>query len=164
MESEKRQAIAHVLGRVPSGIWILTVRDQSGRETGMLTSWVQQASFEPPMVTVAVNRERFINDWLRETGGAALSLLGESHKQFMVHFGRGFEPHEEAFEDINISRGLMGIPVLTDAIGYMEGNITASFPAGDHIIYLLEILEAGIGPGLGMERPMVHIRKNGFRY
>ena len=58
--------IAAVLGRTPSGIFVLTARAADGRETGMLASWVQQASFEPPMVTVAVNRKRFLHDWLAE--------------------------------------------------------------------------------------------------
>ncbi len=40
--------IAQVLGRIPSGIFVLTVGDDTGRETGMLASWVQQASFDPP--------------------------------------------------------------------------------------------------------------------
>ena len=44
-----------VLGRVPSGIFILTV-GTGDRATGMLASWVMQAGFEPPMVTVAVKQ------------------------------------------------------------------------------------------------------------
>ena len=38
--------IAPVLGRIPSGIFILTIR-HADQETGMLASWVMQAGFEP---------------------------------------------------------------------------------------------------------------------
>ena len=55
--------LAAVLGRIPSGIFIVTLR-HNGQETGMLSSWVMQAGFEPPMVTVAVNRSRYIGEWL----------------------------------------------------------------------------------------------------
>src|SRR5689334_892497 len=96
MDDSVRQIVGQVLGRIPSGIWILAVRDAEGRETGMLASWVQQASFEPPQVTVAVNRERYIHPWLEQTGVATLSLLGETQKSLVSHFGNGFHPHEEA--------------------------------------------------------------------
>ena len=48
-------AIGPVLGRTPSGVFILTASSGDGQETGMLASWVQQASFDPPAITVAVN-------------------------------------------------------------------------------------------------------------
>jgi hypothetical protein len=54
---------ARALGRIPSGLFILTARfeDQS---TGMLASWVQQVSFDPPLVSVAVKKGRFVANWL----------------------------------------------------------------------------------------------------
>ena len=57
------------LGRVPSGLFILTAR-VGDRETGMLASWVQQCSFDPPQVSAAFARDRWVLDWL--TDGAAL--------------------------------------------------------------------------------------------
>src|SRR5262249_58775319 len=86
----QRAAIGAVLGRTPSGLFILTARGPDGTETGMLASWVQQASFEPPTMTVAVNRKRYIIDWLQTGSVIALSLFGESNKSLLGHFGRGF--------------------------------------------------------------------------
>jgi flavin reductase (DIM6/NTAB) family NADH-FMN oxidoreductase RutF len=164
MDTDRQQAIGKVLGRIPSGVWILTASDGDGRETGMLASWVQQAAFEPPLLTFAVNRERFLNDWLARTQTAALSLLGESQKQFLRHFGSGFKPEEPAFEGIQTVRGETGLPLLSEALAALEGRITGSLTAGDHMIYLLEITAATAGPSLTDERPLVHLRKNGFRY
>lgn len=158
------EAIAPVLGRTPSGIFILTARNAAGQETGMLASWVQQASFEPPMVTVAVNKQRYLNDWLTEIPKLALSFLGEGQSRYLKHFGRGFEPDQPAFEGLNISRGLTGLPLLTDALGYLEGEVTGRLEAGDHTVYLVEIRCGGSSEPLEEERPMVHIRKDGFRY
>jgi len=164
METDTQAVISQVIGRVPSGLWILTVRDETGRETGMLASWIQQASFDPPMVTVAVNNERYINEWLGQTNCAALSLLGESHRRFIGHFGNGFKPHEPAFDEIHVCRGETQVPVLAEALGWLEGKIVDRMPAGDHTVYLLQVTGAGVGPNFTDERPLVHIRKNGFRY
>lgn len=156
--------IAPVLGRVPSGIFVLTVGDGAGRETGMLCSWVQQAGFQPPAVTIAIRNDRYVNEWLAATKQAALNLVGESEKQMLVHFGRGFKQDEPAFTGIDIKRGVTGLPILTETLGYLEGRITGQFASGDHSIHLLEILAAGAGETLHEEQPMVHVRKNGLGY
>src|SRR4051812_36801885 len=66
--------LSQALGRVPSGLYILTAcRD--GKATGMLASWVQQAGFDPPMVTVAVNRDRYVGDWIAHSGRFALNQV-----------------------------------------------------------------------------------------
>ncbi|MCH7990421.1 MAG: flavin reductase [Planctomycetes bacterium] len=164
MTDDLRETIGPVLGRIPSGVFILTASDGNGHETGMLASWVQQAAFDPPMVTVVVNRKRFLNDWLQQEPKVALSLIGESQTEFLKHFGRGFEADQSAFEGLNISRGANGLPILADAIGYLEGNIVSKTEAGDHVVYVVEITSAGAGEKLDEEKPMVHIRKNGFGY
>src|SRR5688572_20884530 len=101
-DSPGREAIASVLGRTPSGLFILTATDGGGNETGMLASWVQQASFEPPMLTVAVNRQRYLHEWLERTPFLGLSLLGSSQKKLLGHFARGFEPGQPAFDGLAV--------------------------------------------------------------
>jgi flavin reductase (DIM6/NTAB) family NADH-FMN oxidoreductase RutF len=159
-----RDTIGKVLGRTPSGVFILTCTDGGGRETGMLASWVQQASFDPPMLSVAVNGKRYLNDWLAAAPRMALNLLGESHGRFLKHFGRGFEPDEPAFEGLAVTRTASGLPVLSDALGHVEGSATHIVETGDHRLYLLEITSAAAHDDLATARPMVHIRKNGFHY
>ena len=157
-------AIAPVLGRTPSGVYILTARHADGRETGALVSWVQQASFSPPMVTVAVNKKRYLHDWFREAPDIVLNLVGETQKQFLKQFGAGFGPDEPAFEGVAIQRSPAGVPILTEALGYLAGIVRSQLETGDHVIYAVEITAAGSGPDFDAGKPMVHIRKNGFNY
>jgi flavin reductase (DIM6/NTAB) family NADH-FMN oxidoreductase RutF len=157
-------AIGRVLGRTPSGVFILTATDGQGRSTGMLASWVQQASFEPPLLTVAVNAKRYLNDCLKESPNLALNLVGEGQHHFLKHFGKGFEPDENAFEGMNTSTSQLGLPILSDALGYMEGTVQGQLTAGDHLVYLVEVRYAKAGENIGEVKPMVHIRKNGFNY
>jgi len=161
---EIRETIGAVLGRTPSGLFILTARAADGRETGQLASWVQQASFEPPMVTVAVNRKRFLHDWLGDAPQVALNLVGEGQKQFLKHFGAGFEPGAPAFDGLPLRRGETGVPLLAEALGYLEGHVRGRLETGDHVVYAVEIVAAGEGPGFTATPPWVHVRKNGFNY
>lgn len=162
--SSLRETIGDVLARIPSGLFILTARARDGRTTGMLASWVQQASFEPPMLTFALHRKRFLHDWLQQDPEVALNLLGEGQKQFLKHFSQGFGPDEAAFEGLTIRSLANGIPVLTDALGYLAGRVADRLETGDHVIYALLVTEAGTGPDFPTLRPWVHVRKNGFNY
>ncbi len=162
--SPDQQDVATVLGRVPSGLFILTVPGPANQETGMLASWVQQAGFEPPAVTVAVKQGRYVNDWLTPQSQVVLSLLGESQKAMLSHFGKGFEPGEEAFDDLPVLKTPDGVTALADTLGWLEGSIENSMSSGDHVIYLVRITAAGVGPRLESERPWVHLRKNGLGY
>ena len=116
------KAIGSILGRTPSGLFVVTAADASGRETGMLASWVQQASFDPPMMTVALNRKRYLNAWLEESPRLAISFLGESHRDLLKHFAAGFAPDEPAFVGVDIARGATGLPLLARCAGLRRGE------------------------------------------
>ncbi len=164
MTDNLKEKIAPLLGRIPSGVFILTATDGNGNETGMLSSWVQQAAFEPPIFSVAVNSKRYLNDWLAKAPEVVLNFVGETQFEFLKHFGKGFEPDQPAFEGIDIERGTTGAPIIKGALAYLEGRVLSQTIAGDHTIYFVEIIAAGPADKLEIEKPMVHIRKNGFGY
>lgn len=154
------ETVAGVLGRVPSGLFILTIRHKD-QETGMLASWVMQAGFEPPSVTVAVKQGRYVADWLAAGEPFVLNVLSEDAKRMLSHFGRGFEPGEPAFEGLNMTRTASNLPVLAEALGHLECRPSSNLDSGDHKIFLAEV----IGGQMAVEsQPYVHIRKNGLRY
>jgi len=157
-------AISGMLGRLPSGLFIFTARSADGQETGMLTSWVQQAGFEPPAITVAVNSKRYLRDWLTVGAIAGLSQLGETQKSLLGKFGKGFEPGEPAFDGVETETSPSGLTMLKDALGWIEGPVTGILESGDHAIVLMEITSASLGPRHAEERPWVHLRKNGLKY
>lgn len=158
------EPIASVLGRTPSGLFIITVANAEGQETGVLASWVQQASFEPPMLTIAMNAKRYVNTWLEGHPLVGVNVIAEEQTHFLKHFGAGFAPDEPAFGGISVVRSPQGLPMLAEALCWMEGAVQGRLPAGDHMIYTVQITAANRGPQFTERKPYVHIRKNGFRY
>jgi flavin reductase (DIM6/NTAB) family NADH-FMN oxidoreductase RutF len=150
-----------VLGRVPSGIYILTIGTGS-RATGMLTSWVMQAGFEPPMVSVGVKKGRYVCDWLTEGQPFVLNVVGDGQTNFLKHFGKGFEPNVPAFEGLAISHCARGVPILNDAIGHLECEPTSHVDSGDHRVFLAKIARGKLANS--ELQPMVHVRKSGANY
>ena len=148
------------LGRVPSGIFILTAA-HDGQTTGMLASWVMQAGFQPPAVSVAVQQGRFLCDWLVAGKSFVLNLVGDGQGDFLKHFGRGFAPGEPAFEGLETTLTASGVPILSGAIGYLECEPTSHVDSGDHRIFLANITG---GELFSESKPMVHVRKSGTHY
>ncbi len=153
-----------VLGRVASGVYILTV-GTGERATGMLASWVVQAGFDPPMVSVAVKSGRYVEEWLTAGEPFVLNVLAEKQFDFLKHFGSGFDIDEPAFEGLAISHCPRGVPILSDGLGYLECEPTAHVDSGDHRIFLAKVVRGGLHsdkhPDAG---PMTHIRKTGKHY
>src|SRR5262245_21333861 len=115
--------LGQALGRIATGLYILTASHE-GRATGMLASWVQQAAFDPPMLTVAVHRDRYVGDWMEASGRFVLNQLATGSKAMIRHFGRGFPPEADAFAGLDLRpEGAQGGPVLASALAYLDVEV-----------------------------------------
>ncbi len=161
---ELKLSLMPILGRIPSGVFILVARSEEGGTTGLLASFIQQASFEPPQVTVAVNKSRYLNDWLKIGSPVSLNQVQKGDSTLLRHFGKGFEPGANAFEGIECTPGVSGLPLLKQAMACMEGTVDGRMEAGDHIIYLVTLTNAVANRDAAEFDPWVHIRRNGFSY
>jgi flavin reductase (DIM6/NTAB) family NADH-FMN oxidoreductase RutF len=149
-----------VLGRIPSGIFVLTI-GTGDRATGMLASFVMQAGFEPRTVSVAVRLGRYVCDWLTEGQPFVLNVVGEKQSHLLKHFGKGFEPGEPAFDGLPITHCARGVPILRGVLGHLECEPISHVDSGDHRIFLARVVRGAIDQDIP---PMVHIRKTGANY
>lgn len=159
-EHDAGKRLASALGRIPSGLFILTVR-RGDAETGMLVSWVQQCSFAPPLVCVAIQRGRDLLAWLPDGSPFTLNILDASQTDMIVHFGRGFALDEPAFTGLDLEHSEAGAPVLSEALAYLDCQVAGRCAAGDHELLLGRVLGGRV---LGEGQPMVHVRKSGMHY
>src|SRR5438093_8329995 len=150
--TEDQRQLAATLGRIPSGLFILS--DRRGQaETGMLTSWVQQCAFAPPQISVAIQRDRPIIAWLTDGSDFTLNILDDSQTDMIAHFGRGFALHEPAFAELDVVRPATGGPVLQEALAYLECRVRDRCSVGEHALFVAEVLAGRV---LSEGQPMVH--------
>jgi flavin reductase (DIM6/NTAB) family NADH-FMN oxidoreductase RutF len=159
-ETDPQKRLAAALGRIPSGLFILTAR-QGQSETGMLVSWVQQCSFAPPMLSLALQRNRDILTWLPAGASFVVNILDSTETDMIVHFGRGFPLDQPAFEGLDVSRADSGVPVLGDALAFLDCRVEGRCTAGDHELILAQVVGGRL---LDEGQPMVHVRKSGMHY
>lgn len=160
VDENNRQGIAGALGRIPSGLFILTAAHED-RRGGMLCSWVQQLCFEPPMVSVAVAKGRPIMPLISESRRFGLCQLSKDDKVILRKFSAGVDSNEDPFLGFDLVHNATNIPVFANTLSYMECELASHLDVeGDHDLFVGRILSASTTGG----EPIVHLRNNGLRY
>ena len=150
------------IGRLVGAMCVLTTT-RSEVSSAMLASWVSQATFSPPGLTVAVAKERAVESLLYKGNTFALNILGEG-KQFhlMKHFLKPFAPGQDRFEGVDWEPGSSGQPVLKDAIAVLECTVKNRMECGDHWLVNATAEAGSVLDGDSVTA--VHHRKSGTHY
>jgi 3-hydroxy-9,10-secoandrosta-1,3,5(10)-triene-9,17-dione monooxygenase reductase component len=153
--------IGKAIGRIPSGVYILTTVHQ-GRPEVMMASWVQQAGFEPLSVSVAVHKERPIRQTLLAARHFALAVLPQDDTSLMKKYARGVPPGQEPFEGIEVLNTPGGLPVPAGALAWLECElIQACDFGGDHELHVARVTA---GQVLREGKSFTHLRGSGMHY
>lgn len=122
---------------------MLTV-DLDGERLGLTVGSLVSLSLDPPLVGVGVSRQAAMHELLRRADGFALSLLAGDQEAIAQHFARGVPPLAH-WHGIATRAEAEGAPLLEDAIGWLECRTSAEHDAGDHTLFVGEVLGAEQG-------------------
>ena len=153
------EEIGKALGRVPSGLFILTAHHE-GRDEAVLVSWVNQCSFEPPTISVVLQQDRPARQVVESSKAFTLNVLGKEDFDLLKRFSKAPET-DSVFEGLEIRRGHGNAAILIDTVSYMECEFLQSVPVEDHFFYVGKIIGGDMLKG---GDPYVHIRKSGLSY
>jgi len=153
---------AAALGRIPSGLFVVTWR-VDGADRGMLASWVMQAGFEPPLISLAVGTSRELLAALRGGEAFVVNVLAESQRGLLARFGRPPGAGEDPFLGLAVERTIGEVAALAEAAAWLACRpVAESVPVGaDHAVVLGRVEAARGRPS---ERPLIHLRRNGLKY
>lgn len=162
MASASKPPLFKALGKIPSGLTVLTA-GQGSDQSAILASWVQQVSFDPPAVTVALAKNRPIRQVIRRTNRFCLSLLAEGDSALLRKFARGVEPGQAALEGVETQITPAGNVALAGCLGWLDCELLCfcDLP-GDHELVVGGVIDGGLfGEG---KKPFTHVRGSGSHY
>ena len=129
----------------------------------MVASWVSQATFNPPGLTVAVAKERAIESLLPIGSNFVLNILEEGkHLELMKHFLKPFSPGEDRFTNIEWEETENGSVLLKNALAYLECKVDNRMESGDHWVLYAIATSGKLLQADGVTA--VHYRKSGSHY
>ncbi|GMH33349.1 hypothetical protein BSKO_01183 [Bryopsis sp. KO-2023] len=154
---------AQATGRVVGALCVLTTRDGDA-EGGMLASWISQASFDPPGLTVAVKKDRAMENLMLPGNRFNVNVLAEGREKPTVKaMLKPFKPGEDRFADMEIERSEgTGCVVFPDAVSLMECSVVTRMEAGDHWVVYASVQEGKVMDPKAVSA--VHHRKVGTSY
>ncbi|WP_017326080.1 diflavin flavoprotein [Synechococcus sp. PCC 7336] len=134
--------VEQAVGRIIGSLCVVTAKRESA-SSAMLASWVSQATFDPPGLTVAVAKDRAIESLLFPGDTFVLNILAEGkYIPLMKHFLKPFGPGEDRFEGVESAEAEDGTPILSDGLAYLECRVEQRMECGDHwVVY--SVVEAG---------------------
>ncbi|MHC5594676.1 MAG: diflavin flavoprotein [Nostoc sp.] len=155
-------SVEQAVGRIVGSLCVLTAKE-GDRSSAMLASWVSQASFSPPGLTIAVAKERAV-ETLTHTGNKfVLNILKEgNHLGLMKHFLKPFGPGQDRFADVAAQEAENGSPILTNALAYLECSVQNRMESGDHWLVYATVENGKVLDTDGVTA--VHHRKSATHY
>ena len=164
-ESRSNPAV-QALGRVVGSLCVLTSRKGSGEQAlsgAMVASWVSQASFSPPGITVAVAKDRAVEALLHVGDVFALNVLASGRETGpMKQFLQPFSPGADRFAGLNLDTSPEGQPLLPDALAWLECCVKQRMECGDHWLLYAEAHAGALLDPTGSTA--VHQRRSGANY
>lgn len=127
---------SQAVGRVTGSLSVLTAK-QGDTNLGLLTSWVSQAGFSPPAVTIAIPKHGEAETVAHSGEPLVLNILKEG-RNLRRHFLKSHAPGEDVFADVATETASNGCLILTDALAYIEATVQNRMDCGDHwLLYAL---------------------------
>ncbi|KST65236.1 diflavin flavoprotein [Mastigocoleus testarum] len=154
--------VEQAVGRVIGSLCVVTAK-QGEMSGAMLASWVSQASFTPPGLTVAVAKDRAVETLMHSGNSFVLNVLQEgNHLGLMKHFLKPFSPGQDRFADVATEEAENGIPYLKDSLAYIECSVKDRMEVGDHWLVYATVDNGQVLNNDGVTA--VHYRKTGTHY
>ncbi len=132
-----------------TGIAIATVAAADGQPLGITVNSFTSVSCAPPLVLVCIDYRSSILPHFRNSIYHGINILNEDQREVSARFSK---PELDRFEALGWHIGMTGVPVLDQALATMECRITQTVEAGDHAIFIAEVVNAETGEG----RPLLY--------
>ncbi len=140
----------HVVGHLASGVTVVTTSSR-GREYGMTASSVTSLSVDPPLMLACINNVVPTALAIAESGNYVVNVLDHDQGDLAHQFSRA---SDDKFRGVEVKTGLLGLPMLVDALAHIECEVTEQVTGGTHSIFIGRVVSATAGSG----QPLTYFR------
>jgi flavin reductase (DIM6/NTAB) family NADH-FMN oxidoreductase RutF len=143
-----------VMGFFATGVTVVTTA-LGDRLHGMTANAFCSVSLDPSLVLVCIERRSQTHSLLARSGVFAVNILSEDQEELSRLFAISNPPESEPFSSVRYRLGVTGAPILEDCLAYAECRVAASYPGGDHTVFLGHVKDLGV---LREARPLLYYR------
>jgi flavin reductase (DIM6/NTAB) family NADH-FMN oxidoreductase RutF len=134
------------LRQFTTGVYIIGSRGHGDSLNVMTANWVNQVSFHPPLVAVAIKPHTLTRRLIEQGQVFSVNVLraDEHGAETAARFVKPARHAPNKLEEEDYTTGETGAPRLSRALSWVECRVVAAHRAGDHVLYLGEVVGAGV--------------------
>lgn len=121
-----------------SGVTVVTSKTEQHGIKGMTATSFSSVSLEPPLILVCINQATDTGEVMLESRHFAVNILNAEQQQVSNQFAGG-SSQEERFGNVVWHEGVVGSPVLDDALASIECKVVQQVSAGSHWVIIGEV-------------------------
>jgi flavin reductase (DIM6/NTAB) family NADH-FMN oxidoreductase RutF len=134
------------LGHFATGVTVVTTRGEESAY-GMTANAFTSVSLDPPLVLVCVVRGTDGSRHIAENKCFAVNVLAAHQEPISRYFSSRDRPRgRDAFREISHTTLVSGSPIIDDSAAYLDCVLSATYEAGDHLIFIGEVVALGTEP------------------
>lgn len=143
-----------ITGVLDYPMYVVTA-EGDGERAGCLVGFTTQCSIDPPRFLVCLSRKNHTYRVARGSDALAVHVADERHAGLAELFGSETGDATDKFALCRWKTGTHGAPLLVDLPTRFVGRIVDRVDLGDHMGFVLDVVDASAGDGL---RPLTFQR------
>lgn len=112
----------------------------NGKRNANIVTWLTQTDMGSKVLAVALYKADYTIELVRESGILNVNLLAIDQTSLIRKLGQQSGRDKDKFNKLPYALDERGCPYLTEAIGYVQCRVSHSTDAGDHELFICEVV------------------------
>jgi flavin reductase (DIM6/NTAB) family NADH-FMN oxidoreductase RutF len=138
------RALRNAFGCFPTGVTVITTRQEDGTPRGFTANSFSSVSLDPPLLLVSIAKSAASLPVFEGAGHFAVNVLGDGQREVSALFA-GRSP--EKFSRADWRAGKHGAPLIDGSLAWFECARHQTVEAGDHVILIGRVVDFAAGDG-----------------
>lgn len=135
------------LAQFATGVTIVCARATDNRYVGFTANSFSSASLDPPLILWTLSQRSLSLAAFEASAGYAVNVLSAGQIELARRFSR---PHTDRFANVPFRLGWSDAPLIDGCIAWFECRHHAKHRAGDHVLFIGEVMTVERAPGQGL--------------
>lgn len=147
MSSPTKEKLNEALEQLSYGFYVVATRaDAKDLETRSedwvsagTVSWAMQTSFQPPLITIAIQKDSNLNETIQKSQVFSLTILGKSERKLIERFANNTDVDysRNTVNGISYKEGTTGAPILGCGVAVLDCRLHDALTTdGDHLLFV----------------------------
>jgi flavin reductase (DIM6/NTAB) family NADH-FMN oxidoreductase RutF len=137
-------SIKNVLKRMPYGFYAVTSSFEED-SNAMVLNWATQISFDPRLISIAVQKTAYSNELIKQGQAFVLNLFLQENSDSIKNITKSRQKNPQKMENVDFEKSpSLNLPVIKGAAAFLECKLSGVYDTGgDHELFIGEVVGAG---------------------